>query len=83
MAGEGYYDYMRQKYEALEAEKTRAIEAAKPVIQYAIGSLEHAQQQQRLARGRKSMPSRNTDIIKKSTPSLVSGINSRFQTLIL
>jgi hypothetical protein len=22
MAGEGYYDYMRQKYEALEAEKT-------------------------------------------------------------
>jgi hypothetical protein len=52
MAGEGYYDYMRQKYEALEAEKTRAIEAAKPVIQYAIGSLEHAQQQQRLAEGK-------------------------------
>jgi phage terminase large subunit-like protein len=50
MSGEGYYDYMRQKYEALEAEKTRAIEAAKPVIQYAIGSLEYAQQQERLQR---------------------------------
>jgi predicted phage terminase large subunit-like protein len=51
MAGQGFYDLAREQAEALEARKAQAEEAARIVPVYAVGSLEYAEQQRRLAEG--------------------------------
>ena len=51
MAGQGFYDLAREQAEALEARKAQAEEAARIVPVYAVGSLEYAEQQRRLAQG--------------------------------
>ena len=52
IAGEGFYNLARQHAEALEARKAQAEEAARIVPVYAVGSLEYAEQQRRLAEGK-------------------------------
>ena len=51
MAGQGFYDLAREHAEALEARKAQVEEAARIVPVYAVGSLEYAEQQRRLAQG--------------------------------
>jgi phage terminase large subunit-like protein len=51
MAGQGFYDLAREQAEAFEARKAQAEEAARIVQVYAVGSLEYAEQQRRLAEG--------------------------------
>jgi hypothetical protein len=51
MAGQGFYDLAREHTEALEARKAQVEEAARIVPVYAVGSLEYAEQQRRLAEG--------------------------------
>ena len=51
MAGQGFYDLAREHAEALEARKAQVEEAARIVPVYAVGSLEYAEQQRRLAEG--------------------------------
>ena len=51
MAGQGFYDLAREQAEALEARKAQLEEAARIVPVYAVGSLEYAEQQRRLAEG--------------------------------
>jgi len=51
MAGQGFYDLAREQAEALEARKAQVEEAARIVPVYAVGSLEYAEQQRRLAEG--------------------------------
>jgi hypothetical protein len=52
MAGQGFYDLAREHAEAFEARKAQAEEAARIVPDYAVGSLEYAEQQRRIAEGR-------------------------------
>ena len=51
MAGQGFYDLAREHAEAPEARKAQVEEAARIVPVYAVGSLEYAEQQRRLAEG--------------------------------
>ena len=52
MAGQGFYDLARERAQALEIQKTRDEEAARIVPVYAVGSLEYAEQQRRIAEGK-------------------------------
>ena len=52
MAGQGFYDLAREQAEAFEARKAQAEEAARIIPVYAVGSLEYAEQQRRIAEGR-------------------------------
>jgi hypothetical protein len=52
MAGQGVYDLARERAEALAAKNDQAEEAARIVPVYAVGSLEYAEQQRRIAEGK-------------------------------